>query len=256
MEECAVEQDDGGLAKFASRDRQAMAQTFGPMPRGCTRHGQAIAALGLSLAVSLRPRRARSALRSVAELQEMQETRFDTLKVRQGVLSNGMRYLVLRHTVPKGRFEAHLEFHVGSVDEQEDQRGMAHMLEHICFLGSSKRVQLQSSGLGMTSNACTDFNHTVYYVSIGSEHLGEGLKVLADIGFEPAFEPERVEKERAAVLSEAQMVNDCQYRMQTQFLSSLHGDNQIHVRFPIGLEQQIANWTIEELRRFHSRWAP
>jgi len=176
------------------------------------------------------------------------------LKLKRGVLANGMRYVLLRHVVPQGRCEAHLEFHVGSVDEQEDQRGMAHMLEHICFLGSEKRMQLQSSGLGMTSNACTDFNHTVYYVSIGSEHVQEGLQVLSDVGFQPAFKPERVEKERAAVLSEAQMVNDCQYRLQTQFLSALHGDNCIHTRFPIGLEQQIASWTVEELRRFHSRW--
>jgi len=106
----------------------------------------------------------------------------------------------------------------------------------------------------MTSNACTDFNHTVYHLSIGSEHVKDGLEALADIGFKPAFRPERVEKERAAVLSEAQMVNDVQYRLQTQFLTAMHEDNQIHVRFPIGLEHQIANWSVDDLRAFHTRW--
>jgi len=131
---------------------------------------------------------------------------------------------------------------------------MAHMLEHVCFLGSERRMQLQSGGLGMTSNACTDFNHTVYHLSLGTEYLSQGLEALADIGFNPAFRPERVEKERAAVLSEAQMVNDVQYRLQTQFLTAMHEDNPIHVRFPIGLEHQIANWTVEDLQSFHIRW--
>ncbi|CAE7201626.1 SPP [Symbiodinium necroappetens] len=93
-----------------------------------------------------------------------------------------MRYVILRHQVPAGRVEAHLEFHVGSIDEQENQRGMAHMLEHVCFLGSERRMQLQSGGLGMTSNACTDFNHTVYHLSLGTEYLSQGLEALADIG--------------------------------------------------------------------------
>eukprot|EP00931_Biecheleriopsis_adriatica_P087119 TRINITY_DN6162_c0_g2_i1.p1 TRINITY_DN6162_c0_g2~~TRINITY_DN6162_c0_g2_i1.p1 ORF type:complete len:1173 (+),score=264.06 TRINITY_DN6162_c0_g2_i1:464-3520(+) len=131
---------------------------------------------------------------------------------------------------------------------------MAHMLEHICFLGSECRTRLQSSGLGMTSNACTDFNHTVYHLSMNKEDLAKGLEALADIGFSPAFRPERVEKERSAVLSEAQMVNDCTYRMQTQFLGAVHADNLIHARFPIGLESQISRWSIDELRAFHRRW--
>eukprot|EP00435_Cladocopium_sp_Y103_P060838 s714_g22.t1 len=125
---------------------------------------------------------------AMAEAKISEELKVGPLKLKRGVLPNGMRYVLLRHLVPQGRCEAHLEFHVGSVDEQEDdQRGMAHMLEHICFLGSEKRQQLQSSGLGMTSNACTDFNHTVYYVSIGSEHVQEGLQVLSDVGKQDAM---------------------------------------------------------------------
>ena len=74
------------------------------------------------------------------------------------------------------------------------------------------------------------------------------------MGFSPEFRPERIEKERAAVLSEAQMVNDCNYRLQTQILGAQHSENPIHQRFPIGLESQISNWTRDELRAFHGRW--
>jgi len=126
----------------------------------------------------------------------------------RGVLENGLRYVVLKHAVPQGRVEAHLELHVGSIDEADHQQGMAHMLEHICFLGSRRRLQLQSSGVAMTSNALTDFNHTVYHLNLPSSELGIGLDALSDIAFTPTFEPERIEKERRAVLSEAQMVND------------------------------------------------
>ena len=60
------------------------------------------------------------------------------------------------------RFEAHLEMHVGSVDEAENEQGIAHMIEHVTFLGSKKREQLLSNGA--RSNAYTDFHHTVFHV--------------------------------------------------------------------------------------------
>jgi len=182
------------------------------------------------------------------------EASLEGLPSVRGVLPNGLRYVIVRHSVPAGVFEAHLEFHVGSVDEDENQRGMAHMLEHICFLGSEKRTSLMSAGCGLTSNALTDFHHTIYHLNLPSSRLPEGFDMLAEVGFSPAFSKERIEKERAAVLSEAQMVNDCQYRMQTQILGAVHDENRIHERFPIGLESQIARWTPDELQQFHSRW--
>jgi predicted Zn-dependent peptidase len=60
------------------------------------------------------------------------------------------------------RFEAHMEMHVGSVDEAEHEQGIAHMIEHVAFLGSKKREKLL--GTGARSNAYTDFHHTVFHV--------------------------------------------------------------------------------------------
>ena len=62
--------------------------------------------------------------------------------LRRGTLPNGLRYCVLPNGVPSGRFEAHLEMHVGSVDEREDEQGLAHLVEHVTFLGSPKRDRL------------------------------------------------------------------------------------------------------------------
>jgi predicted Zn-dependent peptidase len=60
------------------------------------------------------------------------------------------------------RFEAHMEVHVGSIDEEEDEQGIAHMIEHVAFLGSKKREKLL--GTGARSNAYTDFHHTVFHI--------------------------------------------------------------------------------------------
>lgn len=62
----------------------------------------------------------------------------------------------------KFRFEAHMEVHAGSIDEEEDEQGIAHMIEHVAFLGSKKREKLL--GTGARSNAYTDFHHTVFHI--------------------------------------------------------------------------------------------
>lgn len=60
------------------------------------------------------------------------------------------------------RCEAHMEVHVGSIDEDDDEQGIAHMIEHVAFLGSKKREKLL--GTGARSNAYTDFHHTVFHI--------------------------------------------------------------------------------------------
>lgn len=71
----------------------------------------------------------------------------------------------------KCRFEAHMEVHVGSIDEEDDEQGIAHMIEHVAFLGSKKREKLL--GTGARSNAYTDFHHTVFHI-----HSPTSTKVL------------------------------------------------------------------------------
>ena len=67
-------------------------------------------------------------------------------EITRGVLPNGLRYVVLPNKVPSDRFEAHLEMHVGSVDEREDEQGLAHLVDHVTFLGSKKRDAWLGSG--------------------------------------------------------------------------------------------------------------
>lgn len=135
---------------------------------------------------------------------------------------------------------------------------MAHLLEHICFLGSIKRRML--GGTGARSNALTDFQHTVYHVHApvaresGADLLIPALEALQDVAFGPRFLPERLEQERKAVLNEMQQVNTLEYRIETWTLSGLHWENQLGRRFPIGLEEQIRSWSLEECKAYHSQW--
>ncbi|XP_022681972.1 stromal processing peptidase, chloroplastic [Setaria italica] len=152
-----------------------------------------------------------------------------------------------------------MEVHVGSIDEEEDEQGIAHMIEHVAFLGSKKREKLL--GTGARSNAYTDFHHTVFHIhsptktkEYGEDLLPSVLDALNEIAFHPKFSSSRVEKERRAILSELQMMNTIEYRVDCQLLQHLHSENKLSNRFPIGLEEQIHKWDPDKIRRFHERW--
>jgi hypothetical protein len=81
--------------------------------------------------------------------------------IKSGVLSNGLSYVILPNKSPAGRFEAHLQVFSGSADELEPQQGIAHLTEHVAYMGSRKRERL--FGTGSQTNAYTDFHHTVFY---------------------------------------------------------------------------------------------
>eukprot|EP01031_Cornospumella_fuschlensis_P026193 gene26193-31630_t len=176
----------------------------------------------------------------------------------EGTLSNGFKYIILPNANPPGRFEAHLEVLSGSSYELENQQGMAHLLEHVAYMGSAKRQLI--SGTGSRTNAYTDFHHTVFFASCPTYTPEQFFKKpMLPMAFDALLDvmtcvvnEERLEKERAAVLSEASMVNKMEYRVECQILGSLHKENRISRRFPIGKEHLIKIWRPEDLQFYHS----
>ncbi len=193
----------------------------------------------------------------------------------EGRLPNGLIYKILPNANPKGRFEAHLEILSGSAMELENQRGMAHLLEHVLYMGSPKRQRIM--GTGSKTNAYTDFHHTVFFASCpttfphtpgqspvttsggwfrqtsstaGQPMLPFAFDALLDV-LTTKIDPSRLKLERAAVLSEATMVNKMDYRVECQILGTLHRENRMSRRFPIGLESLIQKWTPDDLKYFH-----
>ncbi|GAB5364624.1 hypothetical protein AAMO2058_000985700 [Amorphochlora amoebiformis] len=185
--------------------------------------------------------------------------------MRKGqIASNGFRYIILNNPVPAGRFEAHLQMHVGSIEEADDEQGVAHIVEHVTFLGSDKRSVL--FGTGSESNAYTDFHHTVYHincplVSQGTSALPPNTKLLPlaldalrEIAFEAKMLNSRIEKERLAVLSELSMMTNMEYRMTTQEICELHSETILPQRFPIGDEATIRKVHPDKVRAFYKRF--
>jgi predicted Zn-dependent peptidase len=180
-----------------------------------------------------------------------------------GKLSNGLSYMILPNRVPAGRFEAHLEILSGSAHELESQQGMAHLLEHVAYMGSPKRQLI--SGTGSRTNAYTDFHHTVFFAACPVNTPDQfWKKPMMPMAFDALLDVmttkvdnDRLEKERSAVLSEASMVNKMEYRVECQVLGTLHDENRISKRFPIGKIPLIEKWTKEELQMYHSmHYAP
>lgn len=175
--------------------------------------------------------------------------------VKSGVLKNGLSYIILPNKSPPGRFEAHLQVFSGSADELERQQGIAHLTEHVAYMGSRKRERL--FGTGSQTNAYTDFHHTVFYAACplttprgNIPMLPMALDALCDV-MEARVESSRLEKERQAVLSEMTMVNTIEYRVECQILSTLHRENRLAKRFPIGKEVLIRNWKTDDVKTWH-----
>ena len=91
-------------------------------------------------------------------------------------MSQGLSHAYLIVFWNNFRFEAHMEVHVGSIDEEDDEQGIAHMIEHVAFLGSKKREKLL--GTGACLNAYTDFHHTVFHI-----HSPTCTKVCSSVSF-------------------------------------------------------------------------
>lgn len=109
----------------------------------------------------------------------------------------------------------------------------------------------------MKTTAYTDFHHTVFYAVCpvktprgGQPMLPMALDALVDV-MEARAEPSRLEKERAAVLSEMTMVNTIEYRVECQILSTLHRENRLAKRFPIGKESLIRSWQTDDVKSWH-----
>ncbi len=113
-------------------------------------------------------------VRSLLEADIKRDTRLVT-----GQLDNGLRYVIYPNQLPPKRFEAHLEVHVGSVDELPDEQGIAHLVEHVTFLGSQRRETLL--GTGARANAYTDFHHTVFHVHSPITNSNTGAPMLPQV---------------------------------------------------------------------------
>lgn len=172
-------------------------------------------------------------------------------KVHYGRLPNGMKYIIMRNTEPPGRVSMRLHIAAGSLMERDDQRGVAHFLEHMVFNGSKKFPdptklipQMQRLGIafGAHANAYTSFDETVYMLdlpNIEADTLKLGFNVMRDFGDGAFLRKEEIDKERGVILSEKTSRDSVQMRLMEQQFNALLPDALLAKRFPIGTEKII-----------------
>ncbi len=185
--------------------------------------------------------------------------------VRKGVLPNGMRYYIRENHKPEKRAELRLVVNAGSVLEDEDQRGLAHMVEHMAFRGTKRFARneissyLESVGMryGPDINAFTSFDETVYMVTIPTDTaaiVDKGFQILAEWAHNVAFEPLQIEKERPVVIEEWRLGQGAENRMQNKWFPVLFSGSRYGARLPIGDKTILETYRPATLRRFYDTW--
>jgi zinc protease len=185
--------------------------------------------------------------------------------VLRGTLENGLAYYVRANAEPPGRAELRLVVNVGSVLEDDDQRGLAHFLEHMAFNGT-RRFQKQEivgylEGIGMRFgpdvNAYTGFDETVYLLQLPVDSVGvleRGLEILADWAGGITLDSLEVEQERGVVIEEWRRRLGAGSRLADRQVPFLFAGSRYAERMPIGDPTILATFPHEALRRFHARW--
>ncbi|SDT35369.1 zinc protease [Mucilaginibacter mallensis] len=185
--------------------------------------------------------------------------------VRTGKLPNGFMYYIRHNEEPKNRVMMYLVNKVGSVLEDEDQRGLAHFMEHMSFNGTKHFPHnelvdyLQKAGVrfGADINAYTSFDETVYELPIPSdkpELLQGGLEIMRDWAHEALLDPEEIDKERGVVLEEKRLGKGAGERMQRKYWPVILNDSRYAVRVPIGLDTVLDNFKRPVIARFYNDW--
>ncbi|MFI5218006.1 MAG: M16 family metallopeptidase [Bacteroidia bacterium] len=186
-------------------------------------------------------------------------------KIRTGVLSNGIKYYVRYNAKPEKRMELRMAINAGSTAEDDDQQGLAHFCEHMCFNGTKnfKKSELvdylESIGtkFGAHLNAYTSFDETVYMMQVPTDsetYITKGLQILEDWAHNVTFDSVEIDKERGVVTEEWRLGQGAQERMRRKYWPTLFKDSRYAVRLPIGKPEILQKCPYETLRKFYRDW--
>jgi zinc protease len=182
-----------------------------------------------------------------------------------GTLPNGFRYYIRENRQPQARAELRLAVKAGSVLEDEDQRGMAHFVEHMAFNGTRNfpgnavGTFMQSLGVrfGAHVNAHTSFDETVYELQIPTDNpevIDRSLLILEDFARNVTFDPREIDQERGVILEEWRLGLGAGERIQNKQFPLLLKGSRYADRLPIGKPEIIGNINHDRLKQFYTDW--
>jgi zinc protease len=185
--------------------------------------------------------------------------------VKIGKLSNGLTYYIRKNEKPQQKVELRLVVNAGSILENEDQQGLAHLSEHMAFNGTTHFKKndivsfLQSIGVAFGSdlNAYTSFDETVYILPIPTDKPGnieKGFQILEDWAHNVTDKAEDIDAERPVVLEESRLGKGAQDRINKQIYPVLFANSLYAKRLPIGIDSIVKNAPYSALRSFYKDW--
>ena len=173
--------------------------------------------------------------------------------VRTGTLPNGLKFFIRRNPRPEDRVLLRLAVQAGSVDEAEDQRGLAHVLEHMAFNGTARFKPgelvsyLQSIGarFGPHVNAYTSYDETVYMLDVPTDRpnaLQRGMDALSDFAGGMTLDPMEVDKERGVVIEEWRGRLGAGTRTQQPQIEAIFGPTSLYSKRLITFDRGTGRW--------------
>ena len=189
-------------------------------------------------------------------------------EVRVGKLDCGLTYYIRHNNYPENRVNFYIAQRVGSIQEEESQRGLAHFLEHMAFNGSEhfngegKGIIDYTRSLGVNFggdlNAYTSIAETVYNIndvpSTRQSAIDSCLLILKDWSGGLLLTDEEIDKERGVIHEEWRLGQGPQMRMLERQLETLFPDSKYGKRLPIGLMSVVDNFAYQELRDYYHKW--
>ncbi|MEG2336259.1 MAG: pitrilysin family protein, partial [Bacteroidales bacterium] len=187
-------------------------------------------------------------------------------KTVKGTLPNGLTYYIRANAEPKGQAEFFIAQKVGSMQELENQRGLAHFLEHMAFNGTKnfpgKALFTFTEGIGVkfgyNLNAGTSWDETVYNISavpVSRKGIVDScLLVLHDWSNALTLLDKDINEERGVIREEMRTRDDADMRMLEKMLTLIFPNNRYSERFVIGTKEVIENFKPQELRDYYHRW--
>lgn len=187
-------------------------------------------------------------------------------KVRIGKLENGLTYYIRHNELPEKRADFYIAQKVGSILEEEHQRGLAHFLEHMCFNGTTHfpgnmlREYLEKIGVkfGENLNALTGLDKTIYNISnvpvVREGIIDSCLLVLHDWANDLTLDPKEIDKERGVIHEEWRTGMGAMMRMHEKVLPVLFEGSQYANRLPIGTMEVVDHFPYQALRDYYEKW--
>lgn len=182
-----------------------------------------------------------------------------------GKFPNGIRYYIRPNKKPEKRAELRLVIKAGSILEDDDQQGLAHLVEHMAFNGTknfpkNKTIEfMESLGMrfGADVNAYTSFDETVYMLTVPTdkpEMMDKAMLILEDWAHNLSFDPAEIEKERGVVMEEWRLGQGANMRMLQKIFPVVLKGSRYADRLPIGKPEIIQNGKAERLKQFYTDW--